>query len=123
MPREFKQAALEKVLHDLCQGGYFRMAAVAAANGLLVSSAGPEAELMAAVAANLFTMVQRLSHLDPLDEIVIRSYNGRQFVCRYFTSRGDALILIGLLKTGQSYRRRTNVAIHRLQAVWEMSLA
>ncbi len=122
MPQKFKQAALEQVLKDLCKRGSFQTAAIASANGLLVASAGPEAELMAAVAANLSTMVERLSRLDPVNEIVICGQTGYQLVCRYFTSRGDALILIVLLRAGSAYRQRVGWAVRRLQAVWEKPL-
>ncbi len=119
MPRRFKQGALEKVLKEVCRRGGFKTAAIASADGLLVTSAGPEVEMMAAVAANLSTLVGRLARLDPLDEIVIRSHSGHQLVCRYFTSRGDALILIALSGAGATYRRWVSWAVRQVQAVWE----
>jgi predicted regulator of Ras-like GTPase activity (Roadblock/LC7/MglB family) len=119
MPHRFKQNALEKILKELCKRGGFQAAAIASADGLLITSAGPEVEMMAAVAANLSALVGRLSRLDPLDEIVIRSYSGHQLVCRYFTSRGDSLILIVLLHAGSTYRQQVSWAVRQLQAVWE----
>lgn len=119
MPRKFKQNALEKILKELCQRGNFQAAAIASADGLLITSAGPEVEMMAAVAANLSAMVGRLSRLDPLDEIMIRSRSGYQLVCRYFASRGDSLILIVLLHAGSAYRQQVGWAVGQLQAVWE----
>jgi predicted regulator of Ras-like GTPase activity (Roadblock/LC7/MglB family) len=123
MPRKFKQGALEQVLKTLCKEGRFKTAAVASADGLLVGSAGAEAELIAAVAANLPVTIGRLPHLDPLEEIVIRSRNGQQLVCRYFSSRGDDLILIVLLHAGSAYRQHVSWAVRQLQAVWEKPLA
>lgn len=123
MPRRFKQGALEKVLKHLCKQKHFHTAAIASADGLLLTSAGSEVEMMAAVAASLSVLVGRLPSLDPLDEIVIRSQMGRQLVCRYFNSRGDALILIVLLRAGSAYRRQVNWAVRQVQAVWERPLA
>lgn len=119
MARQFKQIALERILKELCRRGRFKTAAIASADGLLVTSAGPEVELMAAVAANLSTLVGRLARLDPLEEIVIRSHSGYQLVCRYFTSRGDGLILIVLGSAGAAYRQSISRAVRQLQAVWE----
>lgn len=122
MPRMFKQGALEKVLKDLCKQGKFKAAALASADGLLITSAGPEVELMAALAAQLPVMVGRLPRLAPVDEIVIHGRNDCQLVCRYFTSRGDALILLVLTRAGVAYLRRVNQAMRQLQSVWERPL-
>ncbi len=123
MPRKFKQSALEQVLRDLRKRGNFRATAVASANGLLVASAGPEVEMMAAVAATLPTMVERLPRLAPVQEIVIRGHTGDRLVCHYFTSRGDALILIVLSRDEAAYQRHLGWAVRHLQAVWEKPLS
>jgi predicted regulator of Ras-like GTPase activity (Roadblock/LC7/MglB family) len=120
---QFKQGALEKILRELCKQDGVKAAALASADGLLVTSAGPEVELMAAVAANLAALVGRVPRLAPLDEIVIRGSTGYQLVCRYFSSRGDALILIVLTRTEAAYRRQVGAAVRRLQAVWAKPLA
>lgn len=122
MPRKFKQGALEKVLKALCKRDGFQAAAIASADGLLVTSAGAEVETMAAVAANLSVWVARLPRLDPVEEIVIRGHTGHQLVCHYFTSRGDALILIVLLRAGAAYRQHISQAVRELRDVWERPL-
>ena len=122
MPRQFKQRALEKVMKALCKQSNFQAAAIASADGLLVTGAGAEIETMAAVAANLPVWSNRLPRLDPVEEIVIRSHTGHQLVCRYFTSRGDGLILVVVLRAGAAYRQRVSWAVRQLQAVWENPL-
>jgi predicted regulator of Ras-like GTPase activity (Roadblock/LC7/MglB family) len=120
MPRKFKQAALEQVLKKLCRQADCQAAAIAsAADGLLVTSAGAEIETMAAVASKLPVWVGRLPRLDPVEEIMIRGHAGHQVVCRYFTSRGDALILIVVARAGVAYRQRVGEAVREIQAVWE----
>jgi predicted regulator of Ras-like GTPase activity (Roadblock/LC7/MglB family) len=105
----------------LCRQGGFQAAVVASADGLPVAEAGAESETAAAVAAVLPNLVGRVPHLFPLDEIVILGQAAHRVVCRYFSSRGDKLILVVLSKTGVPYRRRTGEALRALQRVWESS--
>lgn len=121
MGGKFKQASLERILKQLCRDGGFQAALVASADGLPVAGAGTESETAAAVAAGLPGLVSRLPHLLPLDEIVILGQAQHRVVCRYFSSRGDQLILVVLFKTGVPYRRRTSQALRALRRVWESS--
>lgn len=116
--------SFEEILQEMNQEGGFTRAVLATSEGLPIASAPrqPDHELASAMIAMLQQVsVETQDHLDlaPVDEVTIRTAERVHLVCRTIPTGEDWICLCALVPPGQVYRRATNRAVRRIQAMLE----
>lgn len=105
------------------EGGFVR-SVLATSEGLPIASApdNPDNELAGAMGA----LLQKVSEdtqgqlgMAPLDEVTIRTEDRTYLVCRRIGTGDDSLSLCALVPANHAYRRATNKAVKRIQAMLE----
>jgi predicted regulator of Ras-like GTPase activity (Roadblock/LC7/MglB family) len=121
-----KQSDLKSILEDIVTKGDYEAALLSDSDGLTLAAveAGEFVGLMAAIASLLQDSAQKARQqldLAHVNELSLVGDDRFRLVCRFFEARdGQSLNLVLIVPPDQAYRRITNRAIKRIQAVWSV---
>lgn len=116
------RTSLEDILREMNEAGGFQGATLTSIEGLLITAFpdGCDGEIISAEVAFLHKTSRDIRGevgMAEVDEVTIRDDNRVRLVSRCFTAGGQELILAVIIPAGHYYRRVTNRAIGRIQAL------
>lgn len=116
------KTSLEDILREMNETGGFRGVALTSVEGLPITTVPDDCdnEALSALIAFLHKTSRDIRaevEMAAVDEVTIRDDERFRLVSRRFTAGGEELILATLVPADHYYRRATNRAIGRIQAL------